>query len=254
MTMTSIDTTSIAPIAHREAMDLQAVELDRAIALLRTLDPEQWSNQTVCPDWDVRQMWLHVLGACEAGASMRENMHQMLAARKRCKQLGVPLEAGLSGVQVAEREALSPTQLVEQLEQIAPKTITGRSRTPRPMRAIKVAVDAPVVEKWALGYLIDIIYLRDAWMHRIDTARATGADLELTSEHDGRIVADLVAEWARRHGQSFTLELTGPAGGSFTGGRADEGGESIVMDAIEFCWVLAGRDEATGLMTTIVPF
>lgn len=254
MTMTSIDTTSIAPIDHREAMGLQAVELDRAIALLRTLDPDQWSTQTVCPDWDVRQMWLHVLGACEAGASMRENMHQMLAARKRCQQLDVPLEAGLSGVQVAEREALSPTQLVERLEQIAPKTIKGRGRTPRPMRAIKMGVDAPVVEKWALGYLIDIIYLRDAWMHRVDTARATGTDLELTLEHDGRIVADVVSEWARRHGQPFTLELTGPAGGSFTTGSGDDDRESMVMDAIEFCWVLAGRGEATGLMATIVPF
>ena len=254
MTMTIIDTTSIAPIDHLEAMDLQAVELDRAIALLSTLDPDQWATQTVCPDWDVRQMWLHVLGACEAGASMRENMRQMLAARKRCKQLDVPLEAGLSGVQVAERETLSPTQLVKRLEQIAPKTIKGRSRTPRPMRAIKMGVDAPVVEKWALGYLIDIIYLRDAWVHRVDTARATGASLELTPDHDGRIVADVVSEWARRHGQPFTLELTGPAGGSFTGGSGDDDRESIVMDAIEFCCVLAGRGEATGLMTTTVPF
>ena len=53
-------------------------------------------------------MWLHVLGACEAGASMRENMHQMRAARKRRKQLGVALEAGLSAVQVAEGEAVTP--------------------------------------------------------------------------------------------------------------------------------------------------
>ena len=253
MTITTIDTTDIDPIGHTEAMDLQAVELDRAIDLLRSLDPEQWSIQTACPDWDVRQMWLHVLGACEAGASMRENAHQMLAARKRCRQLGVPLEAGLSGTQVAERIDLSPAQLVDRLEQIAPKTIKGRNRTPRPMRAIKIGVDAPVVEKWSLGYLIDIIYLRDAWMHRVDTARATGRELELTAEHDGRIVADIVAEWARRHGQPFTLELSGPAGGTFTAAGGGDAGP-IVMDAVEFCCVLAGRGEATGLLTTIVPF
>ena len=109
----------------------------------------------------------------------------------------------------------------------------------------------PVVEKWALGYLIDIIYLRDAWMHRVDTSRATNRELVLTPEHDGRIVADVVAEWARRHGQPFTLVLTGPAGGSFTAGRDDE---AIEMDAVEFCSVLSGRGEASGLMTTIVPF
>ncbi len=249
--MTTTDVATIAPIDHREAMRLQAIELDRAIALLRSLDTEDWSTPTVCPDWDVRQMWLHVLGACEAGASMRENAHQMLAARKRQKELGVPLEAGLSGVQVAERADLSPDELVDRLVAIAPKTVKGRSRTPRPMRAMKVAVDAPVVEKWSVGYLVDIIYLRDAWMHRVDTARATGNELVLTPEHDGRVVADIVAEWARRHGEPFTLELTGPAGGTFTSGV---GGEPMVLDAVEFCWLLAGRGEATGLLATIVPF
>jgi uncharacterized protein (TIGR03083 family) len=255
----STDTNTIEPIGHREAMALQATEFDRAIELLRSLDTDDWTVQTVCPDWDVRQMWLHVLGASEAGASMRENVHQLRAARKRRKELGVSLEAGLSSVQVAEREGLSPGELVERLTRIAPETVKGRTRTPRPMRAIKMSVDAPVVEKWRLGYLIDVIYLRDAWMHRVDTARATGHDLVLTPEHDGRIVADVVAEWARRHGQPFALELAGPAGGRFSsGGNSDVGatavGDTIEMDAVEFCWVLAGRGEATGLLRTIVPF
>ncbi len=249
--MTTTDVSTIAPIGHHEAMQLQATELDRAIAFLRSLDAEDWSTGTVCPDWDVRRMWLHVLGACEAGASMRENAHQMLAARTRRKELGVSLEAGLSGVQVAERENLSPDELIERLATVAPRTIKGRSRTPRPMRALKITVDAPVVEKWALGYLIDVIYLRDVWMHRVDTARATGRELVLSAAHDGRIIADVVAEWARRHGQPFTLELTGPAGGVFTAGT---GGEPIVVDAVEFCCLLAGRGEATGLLSTIVPF
>ena len=115
------------------------------------------------------------------------------AARRRRKDLGVPLEVGLSGVQVAEREHLSPDDLIERLEVMAPKAVKGRSRVPRLMRAVKIGIDAPVVEKWSFGYLIDIIDLRDAWMHRLDTARATGADLDLTAGHDGRIVADDVA-------------------------------------------------------------
>ena len=52
-----------------------------------------------------------MLGACEAGASVRENAHQMLAARKRRKELGVSLESGLSAVQVAERGAPSSTPI-----------------------------------------------------------------------------------------------------------------------------------------------
>lgn len=249
--MTITDVTSIPSIEHREAMDLQATELEHALALLRTLDADQWSAQTSCPDWDVRRMWLHVLGACEAGASMRENMHQMRVGRKRRKDLGVSLEAGLSGVQVAERENLAPDELIERLERIAPKTVKGRTRTPSPMRAMKIGIDAPVVEKWSLGYLIDIIYLRDAWMHRVDTARAVDGDLVLSAEHDGRIVADVVAEWARRHGRPFSLELTGPAGGVFT---AADGDEPVTIDAVEFCSLLSGRGEATGLFATVVPF
>ena len=217
-TNTTTDVATIAPLGHREAMELQAAELDRAVTLLRTLGDDDWSARTDCPDWDVRQMWLHVLGACEAGASIRENVHQLRAGGRRSKEEGLTQEAGLSAVQVAEREHLTPAELVDRLADIAPKTVRGRSRTPRPIRAIKISIDAPVVEKWKLGYLIDVIYLRDLWMHRVDTARATGRELALTGDHDGRIIADIVAEWARRHGQPFTLELTGPVGGT-SGGR-----------------------------------
>ena len=58
-----------------------------------------------------------------------------------------------------------------------------------------------------------MILTRDAWMHRLDLARATGQDPTLTADHDGVIVADVVAEWARRHGQPYRLELPArPAG------------------------------------------
>ena len=52
-------------------------------------------------------------------------------------------------------------------------------------------------------------------MHRIDLARATAKPLDLDPDHDGRIVADIVAEWASTHGEPFTLTLGGPAGGQF---------------------------------------
>ena len=70
-------------------------------------------------------------------------------------------------------------------------------------------------------------------------------------QRNGRIVADVVAEWARRHGKPFTLELTGPAGGTFTGST---GGTSLTCDAIEFCRTLSGRVPGTGLLAQQVPF
>jgi hypothetical protein len=112
-------------------------------------------------------------------------------------------------------------------------------------------VDGPVEERWKLGYLIDTIYLRDLWLHRVDACRATGRELVLSSDHDGRIIADVAAEWARRHGRPVTLELTGPVGGSFTQGTD---GEHVSLDAVEFCRTVGGRASGTGLLTTIVPF
>jgi hypothetical protein len=88
-------------------------------------------------------------------------------------------------------------------------------------------------------------------MHRVDITRATGREMVLTADHDGRLVADVVAEWARRHGQPFTLHLTGPAGGVFTQGT---GGDELTLDAVEFCRTLSGRANGAGLLTQEVPF
>jgi hypothetical protein len=121
-------------------------------------------------------------------------------------------------------------------------------------RHASLTVDGPVCEKWNLGYLIDTIYLRDLWMHRIDAARAARQSPELTAGHDGRIVADITAEWARRHGQPFLLDLTGSAGCSYARDPGNPAAERLSLDAIEFCRILAGRASAAGLLTTIVPF
>jgi hypothetical protein len=106
-------------------------------------------------------------------------------------------------------------------------------------------------ETWRFAFLLDVILTRDTWMHRIDVATATGRALELTADHDGRIVADVVAEWARRHGRPVRLHLTGPAGGDFTHG---DGGEELTLDAVEFCRTLAGRLPGEGLLAQEVPF
>jgi hypothetical protein len=87
-------------------------------------------------------------------------------------------------------------------------------------------------------------------MHRIDIARAASIPAELTPEHDGRIVADVVAEWSRRHQQPVTLTLTGPAGGNF---RAGTGGEARTVDAVEFVRILSGRAQGAGILRHKLP-
>ena len=255
MTKTTIDVATVAPLTHEEAMRLQAHELDRTVALLRSLHSADWNAQTDCPAWDVSAMYKHVLGECEAGASMRENIHQLRRARSYRKQHGGPLEAALSSLQVSERADLAPAQIVERLAAIAPKTVRGRTRTPALVRNhAKMAVDGPVFETWTLGYLIDTIYTRDLWMHRVDVAYALKRPVELRPDHDGRIVADVAAEWGHRHGKPFVLDLTGPAGGTYAHDQDLPEPEHISMDAVEFCRTLAGRQRATGLLATVVPF
>ena len=250
MTTTAASITDLPRLDRREAAVLAAAENERFVDVIRRLTPEDWSKPTDCDEWDVRAMATHVLGSWDANASLREFARQMRAGKKAAGDR--PDIDGMTEVQVRERAHLSPAEIVERLIEMAPKAARGRARVPALARRISFKVDVGgVMEPWRLGYLLDTIFTRDTWMHRVDIARATGAELVLTPGHDGRIVADEVAEWARRHGRPFTLHLEGAAGGTFTQG---DGGEEITIDAVELCRILSGRAPGAGLLTQEVPF
>ena len=200
-------------------------------------------------------MYQHVLGACEArrssartSASSAGPGHSAGSTAGRWKPRCPPCRSA-TGPPSAPRRSPSGSTI------IAPATIRGRTRIPAPARHhLKLKVDGPVHETWTLGYLTDTIYLRDLWMHRIDAARAARQPADLTASHDGRIVADITAEWARRHGKPFLAELSGPARGSYASDPANPAAEHISLDAVEFCRTLAGLAHPTGPLTTIVPF
>jgi hypothetical protein len=128
----------------------------------------------------------------------------------------------LTATQVRERARLSPAELVGALAKAAPRAVQARRRTPALLGwGVRMRQDPPFDhERWKYGYLVDVIFTPDTWMHRLDICRATGRDMVLTADHDGGIVADVVAEWARRHGRPFMLTLTGPAGGAGRPARA----------------------------------
>jgi len=239
-----------AALPRDTAMRLAATEYQRLADTLRALAPDDWARPTECAGWDVRAMASHALGMVEMAASIRENNRQVRLARRRG---GMFIDA-LTGLQVEERQHMTPEQITGRFAARAPKAARGRRRAPGFIRR-RAMPDLQQVdgrdEAWTIGYLIDVILTRDPWMHRADIARATSADLVLTADHDGVIVADVVAEWAGRHGQPYTLHLTGPAGGAWAGG---EGGPLIETDAVDFCRVLSGRGHASGLLATQVPF
>jgi uncharacterized protein (TIGR03083 family) len=225
------------------AARLAAEQYRRLLDLLRTLEPADWARPTDCPDWDVRAIAGHTLGTMEMAASLRESLRQTRTAARA----GGGIDA-LTALQVREHADLSRAEVVDRFAVLAPRAVRGRRRTGGllgrfPLPEKQVVDGRP--ERWGFGFLFDVILTRDAFMHRVDVARAVGRDLELTADCEGVLVADVVAEWAQRHGRSYRLALTGPAGGHWSAG---EDGEAYELDAVEFCRLQSGRGRGDGLL------
>jgi len=250
MTATRVET--IPPITRAEVEGLARTEYARVADQLRSLAPDDWSKPTDCPLWDVRAVAGHSTGMLSTFTGYRTLMREMSTATKAAKRSGGPMIDALTAKQVADHADLSTSELISKVDSVGPRAARWRATRPALFRRMPMKEEVGgEQETWRIGYLLDVILTRDPWMHRVDTARATGRQMELTSEHDGRIIADVVAEWARRHGMPFTLTLTGPAGGEYVSGLS---GEHIMIDAVEFCRTLSGRATGAGLLTQEVPF
>jgi uncharacterized protein (TIGR03083 family) len=243
------------PRMDREvAMQLAQTEYERFLDLLRSLSPQDWARPTECPVWDVRAVAGHTTGMALMATGLKETLRQSVASKRRG---GVPLDA-LTALQVEEHADLTTSELLDRFAAIGPRAARGRRRTPVLVRRMKLPDPQDVagtIEHWTIGYLIDTILTRDPWMHRMDISRAIGRAPVLTPDHDGVLVADVVEEWAERHGRPHRLRLTGAAGGSFSG---DDGGPELTLDAIDFCRVLSGRTATHpvthDLLDVAVPF
>jgi uncharacterized protein (TIGR03083 family) len=191
----------------------------------------------------------HVLGMTRTFTALPQFVSHMVAGARAAGERD--MIDGLTEIQVERNASLTADAVIAQLRELAPRNARWRASR-RLMR--KIPMKQPfngTVETWHLSDLVDTILTRDTWMHRVDIAEATGKPLTLTAEHDGRLVAGVVEEWARRHGKPYTLRLTGPAGGTFQRG---DGGEEIEIDAVQFCRILSGRGEGAGLLNQEVPF
>lgn len=237
-------------IKRPEARVLAEEEFTQFADLTASLSADEWALPTDCTMWDVRGIALHVLGSGDAQASFPQFLHQL--------RRGVPLNKeidshhwvdGMNELQLRERSHLTNEEIAAQLATIGPRAVKGRWRTPPPMRYLPIPFGPPI--GWVgLKYLLDVGFTRDVWCHRIDICAATSRQMHLTADHDGRLVADIVAEWASIHGEPFELVLEGSAGGKFNQGVD---GERIDIDAIDFIRILSGRLPGTGVLSHPLP-
>ena len=252
MTETSaIDAHSIPRIDHAEAMALATVENQKFAAQLRSFGPDDWHQPTDCAPWDVRAVAAHVVGATAAQASPREFFRQRRKGRPLQKEIEAPYWwDGMNELQVRERAGLTSDQLIAEWDTGSARAVRARTKMPRVIARLPLLDLPEPIGRQPLSWLFDMGFTRDVWMHRIDLSVATGKPFDADAEHDGRIVADLVAEWAGTHGEAFALDLGGPAGGHYSSGI---NGEHVRMDAIEFCRIIAERGHGEGILSHPLP-
>jgi uncharacterized protein (TIGR03083 family) len=245
----NVDTTrsvdEIRPIRRdTDAREVGLAAYARLLELLESLDPADWRAPTECPGWDVAAMVGHLIGAAKAGASPAAMARQQWWGKRHADEFGGNSLDAANQRQILDHAELTPRERITALRRVAPRAVRGRLRLPRPLRGVGVPLDlggstAPgMPSRLSLGHLMDVIYTRDVWLHTIDISRAVSRPYTPVSAVDGRIVEDVVAEWARRHGEPFVLVLSGPAGARF---RQGEGGGHLHVDAIDAARILSGR-------------
>jgi uncharacterized protein (TIGR03083 family) len=226
-----------------EAQGVAHAEGRATLELLRTLGSADWARPTDCTEWDVRALVAHLVAQCEDGIHLAAMARRELLRRRRYPDRS-SLDAYMA-VGVADHRAASGPQLVERFARLWPRAARARRRRPAALRRIKLP-GIPGQPRWRLDYLLDVIFNRDLWMHRVDLARATGRPLVL-GDHDREIVAQVVRDLALAwSGVPVALELTGPAGGCWLLGSGDP--VAVVRaEAVAYMRALSGRDDEVAL-------
>lgn len=233
-------------IGTDEGVRLSRVQYQRLVDVLRSLDDDAWRADTDCTGWTVKDVASHVLGNLDCQRSVFEFVRQVSHGWRIDRKN--PYE-GLNAYQVRSHAAMPPADLVDTMARTVEPALRTRAKVPKALRqAIRPTLD--VSGRVSMGFVLDTIFLRDTYMHRVDVCRATGRELVVDAT-EARIVEDMVEEWADRHGQPFRLTLTGPAGGTFARGS---GGPELTCDAVEWTRINSGRAPGEGLLGVRVQY
>lgn len=236
---------AILPLSHREAMGMATLELERFLALVTSLPEDAWEKPTACTRWNVRHMLAHVTGAAASYARWSEFKRQnSFKVQRPYRVSGLSFLDSLNQIQVDDRASATPAALIDELRTVGPRAIATRTRLPVLLRALRVPL--PALGLVPIGYLTDLIYTRDMWMHRLDLCRATGREMVMTPEHDGRIVSlimrDLVKKLAATlRNTSMVYHLSGKVGGTWHLGAEVPPAATLHLDVVDFNLLASGR-------------
>jgi len=221
-----------------EIADAQARAL---LELLRSLERGDWERVTVCDPWTVKDIASHVLAWAEATVSPREQIHQFVTSLSERKRFGGVFLHAQNDVQVRERAALEPEEVLARLEATFPRFNRARRVLRYPMKLVPYR-DSFSGEWITLGVIAETTFTRDHFMHRLDVSHAVGREPSAIPS-DATVVADVVREWGGRTGADVRLELAGSAGGAYVCGSGASG--LVRSDAFDLMRKLAGRPAET---------
>ncbi len=234
---TVLDAAHVPYVTADEAYTLLSTALDRFLALVEPLTPEEWEQPTACTEWTVRDILAHQAGSY-AGAV---GYGAMLRTTPLPKKGQLPEDA-LNALQLQQRLGKSPAELLTELRAVGP---IGARKWAYHFRLIKPFAIPYPGGSLSLRHLMWVIHSRDTWMHRLDICRATSRPFEQTREHDGRIVALVMRDVAtclkgKLGGRAVIFDLSGIAGGVWKVGSG-EASATIQMDALDFNILASGR-------------
>lgn len=249
MTTTTAPRAAHLPQTHPDAAhDLAVAEYDALLAMVDAFDAPDWELPTDCTEWRVREMVAHLAGAAEEACRLPVMLRHYASALNGVRRRDGAIVDRLCEVQIADRAGLSDAALAADLRRWAAGAPDGRRRQPGLLRRIPMPAFSGLRPGTTLAYLLDVIYLRDVWLHRVDLQRATDVEMP-RSAAEGEVVAqvlrDLDVEWT---GPAFTLELSGRAPGRWVVG---EGAPVAVVteDAVALMRLLSGRSDECVLAT-----
>lgn len=240
-----ISASAIARLSREEVIPLAREELARFLTLVETLSPDDWDRPTECSLWTVKDIVAHQASHVFGLTHYREMLDQFFPLNFReYTGKGMNNLDAANQRQVDQRASWTPEQIIAEIRDNSEASLTGRQRFPILLRWLRIG--APGYEgRFSIGELIDNIYTRDMWMHRLDICHATGREMVQTADHDGRITALVVRDLdkhlsAKLNGRGLIYHLTGKAGGEWTVGGGSSSA-AVSLDVLDFHRLASGR-------------